>query len=272
MEATKAFLSSLESSSSTNAAEVIELSCNMFLLLGDEVDGIRDMIRKMDYRTSKQTIADRVSMFLETLFWFKDFLYNVQASVLSQEIPKTLILHKELFSELCDETLKVDIKDENGDWIITSSGIGRLSSLCRSLGTIIDRKLFGCSLKCTVDDYATNPHSEIRIISLSQILSSEKLAKQEELLDMTIHALPETTLTIKDVNVNAVAATIVLPRLARWDKIVFEGCTFDFDALFIILGWSNNEYTKLELYKCTLPSVLEDTVSDKIRFTNCTWK
>ena len=89
---------------------------------------------------------------------------------------------------------------------------------------------------------------------------------------MTIHALPATTLTIKDVNVNAAAAAIVLPRLARWDRIIFEGCTFDFDAMFTIIGWSNNEYTQVELYKCTLPSVLEDTVSDKIHFTNCTWK
>lgn len=270
---TKAFLDSMDSSSVTNAARVIELSCTMFLLLSDEVASIKKMIETMDYKISKQMIADRVSEFLETLFWFKHFLGRTQTSVLAQAIPKALILHKELFSELCNEILHVEVKSQYSDYTITSAGTGRLSGLCKTLGKIMERQLLGCYLKSTVQGITVIPPCNVMVHSLSEMLGSEELAAQKELLDLTLLTLSGTTLTIKEASVNATAAKIVLPRLAKWKRITFEECIFDFDAMFNTLTWSQTEFKgDIDFNRCTLPNMLEQNIrSRNIHIMYCKW-
>lgn len=269
----KAFLDSMDSSSGTNAARVIELSCNMFLLLEDELSNIKEMIQKRNYQTSNHSIADRVSDFLETLIWFKRFLCRVQTSILTQETPKALVLHKKLFSDLCNETFHVDVNDQVSSCTITSAGTGRLSDLCRRLGAVIDRKLFGCYLRRTVEGNTVIQPADVMIHSLSEILSNKELAAQKELLDLTLLTIPRSILRIEKAKVDAAAAEIVLPRLVKWKRVTFHGCIFDLEAMFNTMAWCGSTFKgEVEFNHCTLPAMLEQAEkSENIHFTSCKW-
>lgn len=269
MKMAKGLLDSIDSHR-VEPAKLIELSCNMYLHLEDEVTKIEKRIQEMGYQFSPKTVTERVSEFLRTLIWFKKYLHGIPSWVLTQQLPKSFVLHKSLFTELCDELFQVEAKQDY-NVAITSDGAGKLSRLCNKLGRVIERRLYGSLDKDVVGRYVIAQPGVI-VHSLSEILGSEELARQKDAFDVAILAVSRGTLVIRKAVVNPVAAEIVLPRLKEWRTVVFENCTFNSDAMFNTINWARNVFKgEVNFRDCVLPDMLKEDIVGNMHTYFCSW-